>query len=80
MIGEWISVNERLPDLYEHTDLSLSDDVLVYDSASDKIGIARFVRYEEDGITVWVSYAWVSGDVYIVNVTHWMPLPNKPKA
>lgn len=75
MMGEWISVNERLPDINEHTNLSLSDEVLVYNPDVAKVGIAQFVRYEEEGITDWIS-----SDGYMVHVTHWMPLPPPPEA
>lgn len=71
-MGEWISVEERLPEpRTEEHNLSLA--VLVAKSNSDiLIGV---LHRKGDG-----RIQWVDCDNYIIGgVTHWMPLPEPPK-
>lgn len=72
--NDWVSVDDRLPgcsDIYKSGD-QLSDSVLVITE-----GNSMYVAWlsdvgREEGDIVWVS------DVEISEVTHWMPLPDKP--
>lgn len=64
----WISVNERLPDVETGTD------VLVYDRY---VGICTG-RYVGAGIWELLLGSW--RDVYLDDVTHWMPLPDPPES
>ena len=60
----WISVEERLPEL--------NKEVLVAWSNSS-VGIARHIKDEFEP-TEWDTYG------SHVNITHWQPLPEPPKA
>ena len=53
--SEWISVEDRLPELYEF--------VFVFADCERKI--SRMIDNE-----IWYD---------VINVTHWMPLPQKPQ-
>lgn len=61
--GEWISVKDKLPD---------DKLVIIYSPVIVSIG------YLHKGQS-W--YLWLGGGEHdrTVNVTHWMPLPEKPK-
>lgn len=64
-MNEWISVKDRLPELYE--------DVLVYDKHYGIIipsyhDEKAFYREDENRF-----------DIPLLYVTHWMELPEKPK-
>ena len=61
--SEWISVDERLPDI-EGTYLVYTD--------KDNITMDIFCIYPSHGTKFWVG--GINGDV-----THWMPLPEAPK-
>ena len=70
---EWISVKDRLPELYEVNgeDFKLSAPVLVYD------GELCVGFYEDDGEDDRKGFidqygSWLKG-------THWMPLPEPPE-
>lgn len=62
---EWISIKDRLPDD--------SREVLIHNA-----------EYREPLMIIgWYSHdfkSWVSYDVDNLEVTHWMPLPEPPKA
>lgn len=63
-MGEWISVEDRLPDE--------NIDVLVL-AKSGWMGV-RFYRLD-DGVHAW---GWYPGGLPIGNSSHWMPLPDPP--
>jgi hypothetical protein len=80
-VQEWISVNDRLPDLhtvdYEYLDGSRTHFEISCDQwVIDKDYYQTKARYE-NGV---VFQGWVGelGET-IQNVTHWMPLPQPPK-
>ena len=66
--NRWISVKERLPDedvnvlCYSHGDY-----IEAYYCSVDKV-----FKPELDGVGTFEN------DVYTIDVTHWMPLPEKP--
>lgn len=68
---EWISVNARLPEKCNHSQHSASVTVYCERSKSQWSGC-----YDHE-VACWV----VSGDLCreIPGVTHWMPLPERPK-
>ena len=61
---EWISIQDRLPDDMQ--------EVIVY---SVDGGVESGVYYSEGCF----DYYDVSNRSILVNVTHWMPLPNPPQ-
>ena len=71
-IQEWIPVGERLPGKDEN---GMNESVLVCVDG-DCVGEAYMSKYSESGWT------WVGEDGIDVEgiVTHWMPLPEPPKA
>ena len=62
----WISVEDELPPTSDKDDES--DDYLIVDSDGDK-NVGYYNKMDE----LWFSY-----DGYILDVTHWMPLPQAP--
>ncbi len=69
---DWISVENRLPELYTN--------VFVKDSANK----VPFVAFRYEGVTSdvtleidWIPHPYVNN--FIENITHWMPLPQPPK-
>ena len=62
----WISVNDELPPTSDKDDES--DDYLTVDSDGDK-NVGYYNKMDE---------LWFSCDGYILDVTHWMPLPAPP--
>jgi hypothetical protein len=72
---EWISVEERLPDLrepYKGSRLS-SEPVLIWNGHYVSVG-----EYEETYKTR--KLRWLGRYGRITKVTHWQPLPARPKA
>lgn len=75
----WISVNERLPELIEGEDYSAN--VLAVEN-----GVLRVMAYcylpGEDGGFIWGNcYGDIDGDCEVddeYEPTHWMPLPELP--
>ena len=66
----WISVKDRLPGVF--------DEVLVYFNGF--ISIAwRETEKRKNGIVGWHWDSQMSYQESLVNVTHWMPLPQPPK-
>lgn len=63
--NEWISVEDRLPEIGYRFNL-FSDDVLVYTKDED-----YKTAYYDYNINDWILMSGI--------VTYWMPLPNKPK-
>jgi len=63
----WISVEDELPPTSDKDDES--DDYLIVDSDGDK-NVGYYNKMDE---------LWFSCDGYILDVTHWMPLPEAPK-
>lgn len=72
-VGEWISVNDRLPEkLNENNQVYLTEKVIGYDGESAYIG--QFKVYNYDGFCTFFD-----GNCFRGNITHWMPLPLPPK-
>ena len=75
--GEWISVDERLPENDYGKHWKERQYYLVMTEPSGLMRVARY-GYKEYG---W----WVDGHSYVLDernykrVTHWMPLPEAPK-
>lgn len=71
---EWISVEDRLPEVTESGSVNISKYVLVYPD------IVK-ARYEELTYSQWSKVSqWYSPLLKdTIYVTHWMPLPEKPK-
>lgn len=71
--AEWVSVKDRLPDVF--------DEVLVYDTFSNtSISIAwRENTPRKNGIVNWYWNSQMSYPENLTHVTHWMPLPEPPK-
>lgn len=74
---EWISVKDRLPDVF--------DEVLVYDTFSiatlqfQSRSIAwRETTPRKNGIVNWYWNSQMSYPENLTHVTHWMPLPEPP--
>lgn len=72
---EWISVKDRLPDFLTK--------VLCLD-AKGEIVIAKLatINASEDSNGKKINHEWferVSYQEYYENITHWMPLPEKPE-
>jgi hypothetical protein len=59
---EWISVNDRLPEI--------GDKVLIYCSSQGQL--IAYLSYEKQWIHVF------DGSYLYLNITHWMPLPEPP--
>ena len=80
---KWISVKEKYPDFTELThNYELSKEVLIY-SRIDNIIMGKYVMGrvgDYKGKFEW----WKSSDEYpylpLSAVSHWMPLPQRPKA
>ena len=74
VLGKWISVKDRLP-------RSMANKVLVYVQHEDLVGYIGFGHYEKfHGEEMW--YDLERGEQFARNgyiVTHWMPLPERPK-
>ena len=75
---QWISVDDRLPE---------NDDALLFVDADGDVLYGNFVFekvnfYEENyEKTFWMNNGdYDGGSCPIKNVTHWMPLPQPPKA
>ena len=73
---EWVSVEERLP--------KFNQDVLLYDNWSDDIKSMRVGHLSEINTYQCKDHqctipTWCGGSDYY-NITHWMPLPDKPNA
>ena len=66
---QWISVNDRLPKI-NPGNLALSKNVLVYGFSG------YYEAYYNHRKKQWESYEWNE----CIKVTHWMPLPQPPKA
>ena len=65
-MSEWISVDERSPEVEDGM-------VLAWDA--DKEGDYHFALRESSGS--WVIF--IGGWSYTESITHWMPLPEPPK-
>ena len=65
LMSKWISVKERLPELYRKVLLFRSNDI-----QEDEIWTGHYSKFEE-------TYYWRSD--MIGDPTHWMPLPEPPK-
>lgn len=67
--SEWVSVKDRLPDVF--------DEVLVYFNGF--ISIAwRETEKRKNGIVGWHWDSQMSYPESLIYVTHWMPLPEPP--
>lgn len=65
--GEWISVNDRLPE-------ELFAAVLIYCTDRSNIYCAYLNARNE-----WHIFDYGAGQQVVERVTHWMPLPSSPK-
>lgn len=65
----WISVKERLPEPYFHVLVNGED------------GVFRAYRDDHDEYPTWQCYPTGSyaSDGCVFCITHWMPLPSRPK-
>ena len=71
-VQEWISVDERLPDLIPYSSgIAYSEIVLVLTSR------------RKETIAVWDGSTWIAQfdycELWGEKITHWMPLPLPPK-
>lgn len=75
-VGEWISVEDRLP---EASDTWVDDnyEVLCY-RANGRIFVGCLVNKYKDKYE-WRMQTFGGGTQYAGKVTHWMPLPHRPK-
>lgn len=72
---EWISVEERLPEIKEH---HCSDTVLVY-FADGSIGFDQLEENCFGGVLFFCEKPSPFGEDEGLEVTHWMPLPSLPE-
>lgn len=86
-MSEWISVYDRLPE--ENGDYLTARtskwrdvliDVLSFAKDLHKTGYVDFEDYEYIGKAGWYDYDSDWGYYDLDSVTHWMPLPEPPKA
>lgn len=77
-MSDWISVKDRLPDLYEK--------VIVYNAENDETFFAGRIEISFkhwDAVTgEFVNWRWIPYRYTFItldSVTHWMPLPKPPK-
>ena len=80
-VPRWISVEERLPEsktpAYEN---DMSNAVLLYTPVDGYVHIGWYVRKDYRGRDVWHTLsAMRSHQMLTKKVTHWMPLPERPK-
>ena len=69
-MSEWISVEDRLPEVHPNPVIQVSDRVLVF-TKNRKISLEYFFG---------IPRHWSGGYYQIGNfVTHWMPLPDFPE-
>lgn len=72
---EWISVEDRLPEVEEHRYGAESHAVLV--ANKDGVDCGYLTRFRRDGQMHWVTNdSTVSDEIH--GVTHWMPIPEPP--
>lgn len=73
-MGEWISVEDRLPE--EKINPKMND--FEYVLCATKFGDVRPYKY---GTAIWHTKAhfWHGAGIVDEFVTHWMPLPEPPK-
>lgn len=82
-MSNWISVNERLPDL--HPDVWQDGDELVPFNVSDPVlcfyngGEYVVAVFENDSGTAYTGWTSVADGANLRTVTHWMPLPAPPE-
>lgn len=65
---EWISVKERLPELYQ--------DVLAYGDGTQDTSKRFYVARLTDKNSCW---GWCIPGIGGLTITHWAPLPEPPK-
>ena len=66
--GEWISVKDRLPEIKRY---GTSDIVLAFDKKHGKCFALRYKTRE--------GIKWFCSGTELVDITHWMPLPESPE-
>jgi hypothetical protein len=71
-VNHWISVKDRLPEIADNS--YKSDVLLCYSMDGERLW---FSTYEENGFG---QRGFEVEKYYGVNVTHWMPLPQKPES
>ena len=80
-MGEWISVNKRLPDVDERVivfgvgkmDGFIGDTIIAITSMSDRNPLATHIKCEKHWRSPWQYF------LTDYEITHWMPLPEPPK-
>ena len=89
--GEWISVEDRLPeytltrDIFGRPQDYVSDSVLVCVESSECDGVHRYVSTDfmigrkPEEVHWLMSCGYGGTAVYHQKITHWMPLPEPPK-
>jgi hypothetical protein len=71
--SQWISVEDRLPEE--------GLEVLIFGKVLNDISKVLGVRARFNGDQEW-KYTWESDDIHVYtqdDVTHWQPLPERPK-
>ena len=72
-MGEWTTVNERLPDIFEQ--VLITDGKQISFGYTVSVDDRKHVLNEEVGnLREWITR------YPVYNVTHWMPLPKAPEA
>ena len=71
-VQEWISVDDRLPDLIPHSaGIAYSETVIVLTSG------------RKETLAVWDGITWITQfdccELWGEKITHWMPIPHPPK-
>lgn len=82
---DWISVNDRLPDLFkavcsDGSKFFASEDVLAFcvDNYGEKRQIVACFEKDDTGC-LYTGWLEASEGTQLSSVTHWMPLPEPPK-
>lgn len=68
--SDWIKVEDRLPEFYD----MFSERVLGYDAQFDTMKVVSLFKSYDGTIKGYNT----TQHEYMMNVTHWMPLPKPP--
>lgn len=66
--SKWISVKERLPEMYERVLVLISDKVFISSIEQE----TSCDEYSNELLTFWDGWDWPE-------ISHWMPLPKTPR-
>lgn len=75
LIPGWISVSERLPEVGQSDNWNIGNKISVDVWTFSEFGMKRGRYYHWVGIWTIDGVSSSNG----INITHWMPLPNKPE-